>query len=332
MLSRLSSAYTSLHRSLGYNKSYNFVLFFIFAGALLGFTLARLQYLSVADRFAKGTSPGAWFWFRSGIYRVGITLHLSTILPCAFLTVFQFVPKIRHRLLWIHRINGYAVILLLLISNVGALMIARRSFGGGLDTQAGVGTLAIITTIGALMAYYNIRRLQIDEHRAWMLRTMFYMGTIITVRIILGAGAVIISTLSTYHSVWSCAQIAYTWKFNQQEGNYLDIYPMCADSRTNLSASSIYVPIKADLTVNNAVQNGASLELTFGMAIWVALFLHAVGVEIYLRLTPRESERLRMVSYERQLAAGYKNPGSAGLVVEKFGDADPWVPKNEGSI
>lgn len=327
MKSRLSSGYTRLHRSLGYDKSYNFILFVIFAGALLGFTLARLQYLSVADVFAKKTSAGAWFWFRSGIYRIGITLHLGTILPCGFLVVFQFVPKIRHRLPWIHRINGYTIIVLLLVSNVSVVMMLRRAFGGGLDIQSGVGVLTLITTVGVAMAYYNILKLQIDEHRAWMLRTMFYMSSIVTVRIILGAASVIISTLSTYHSVWSCAKIAFTWKFNGQEGNYLDSYPACRNT-SEANTSSVYIPIKADLTVENVIQNGASLELTFGMAVWLALFLHGVGVEIYLRLTPRESERLRMVSYERQLAAGYKNPGSAGLVVEKFGDADPWVPSN----
>lgn len=33
-----------------------------------------------------------------------------------------------------------------------------------------------------------------------------------------------------------------------------------------------------------------------------------------LHLTPKESERLRRVSYQRQLEAGFKNPGHAGLV------------------
>ena len=47
-----------------------------------------------------------------------------------------------------------------------------------------------------------------------------------------------------------------------------------------------------------------------------------------LRLTPRETARLRQISYTRQLAAGFKYPGSAGLVVERFGDAEPWVPEN----
>ena len=33
-----------------------------------------------------------------------------------------------------------------------------------------------------------------------------------------------------------------------------------------------------------------------------------------LHLTPKESERLRQVSYQRQLEAGFRNPGHAGLV------------------
>ena len=56
------------------------------------------------------------------------------------------------------------------------------------------------------------------------------------------------------------------------------------------------------------------------------MLLHIVGVEIYLRLTPAESERLRIVSYEKQLAAKMNHPGSAGLTVDRFGDAEAWHP------
>ena len=74
----------------------------------------------------------------------------------------QFIPLIRHKALIVHRINGRVIILLLLLANVGALMIARRSFGGGMETQTLVGVLGIITTLSAIMAYYNIKRLQIE--------------------------------------------------------------------------------------------------------------------------------------------------------------------------
>jgi hypothetical protein len=38
------------------------------------------------------------------------------------------------------------------------------------------------------------------------------------------------------------------------------------------------------------------------------------------------------VSYDKQLEAGMKNPGSAGLTIERFGDADPWISKETGHI
>ena len=72
--------------------------------------------------------------------------------------------------------------------------------------------------------------------------------------------------------------------------------------------------------------------MSFGMAMWLAMFIHLVGVEIYLALTPRESERLRHVSYERQMERGFKNPGSAGLTSDRWGDARPWRPVTEGAV
>lgn len=45
---------------------------------------------------------------------------------------------------------------------------------------------------------------------------------------------------------------------------------------------------------------------------------------LQLRLTPKESDRLRQVSYERQLEKGMSRPGYAGLVPERFGDAEPF--------
>ena len=146
----------------------------------MGFTLARLSFLQISgsqsSSFEQGSAPGEWYHYRKGHERVGITMHLGACLPAGFLMVFQFVPVIRHKFLIFHRINGYVVSLLTLVSNVGALMICRHSFGGGLDTQSAVGLLVILTTSSIGMAYYNIKRLQIDQHRAWMLRAMFYMG------------------------------------------------------------------------------------------------------------------------------------------------------------
>jgi len=73
---------------------------FIFAGALFGFVLARLQYLSIDGKFRAGASPGDWYWLQHGYKKIGITLHLATILPAGFLVVFQVLPQscAHHRL------------------------------------------------------------------------------------------------------------------------------------------------------------------------------------------------------------------------------------------
>jgi hypothetical protein len=49
-------------------------------------------------------------------------------------------------------------------------------------------------------------------------------------------------------------------------------------------------------------------------------------INLQLKLTPKESSRLRQRSYERQLETGMSRPGYAGLSVERFGDAEPFKP------
>lgn len=100
-------------------------------------------------------------------------------------------------------------------------------------------------------------------------------------------------------------------------------YPLCA-STISANISTTITPVAANLFADDVAQNGVAFDLSFGSAAWISFFLHLIGVEIYLRLTPREAERLRMVSYKRQLAAGYENPGSAGLVAERLGDSNEW--------
>ena len=297
----------------------------IFGGALLIFSLIRTTYLNIggnaSNSFKNGASPGEWYWYEHGIYRVGITLHLGAILPAGILIIWQFVPVIRHKALLFHRINGYIIIVLVLIGNIGAVIIARRAFGGTISTQAGIGTLAIISEGAMVMAYINIKRLQIDQHRAWMLRAMFYLGTIITLRIIMIIAAKIISFSSNYYGVMPCGEIQYLlyYKPDQFQGRYPQCFLPNATSET---------PVVVDATFSNGnvEEIGKSLNISFDLATWMAIFLHLVGVEIYLKLTPRESDRLRQVSYERQLEKGYSPTGSAGLTVHRFGDAEPYRP------
>lgn len=327
-----------LYSWLGFRKGYNVPLceqrtfnigdfsvlthaVIVLAGAMVGFSLARLQYLDVGGRFRTGSAPGEWYWYETGSRRVGITLHLAGVIPAGLLMVWQFIPVIRQRWLLFHRINGYLVILLLLVGNAGALMITRRAFGGDLATQGATGVLVIYTTTGMSLAYYNVKMLQIDQHRAWMLRTMVVMGVIITTRIIMVIVGQIATAIGSYDVIMSCGELA-----SMHGSSYLtEYYADCLSNSTVLKEGLRVIHVNFG---DRKEEIGASLRIGFGMAIWISLFLHGVGVEVYLALTPRESERLRRVSYEKQLEAGMNHPGSAGLVVEKFGDAEEWKAHN----
>jgi uncharacterized membrane protein len=313
----------------------------IFAGAFIGFALARLQYLSFNGVFCKGrqAAPGECYWYtKFPKYKAGLLLHLGGILrkchsykfgngpaltpaAAAILAVYQFVPAIRHHFLLLHRLNGWTIILLVLVGNTGAIMIAPHAFGGDLSTQAGVGTLVIMTTLGLTLAIYNIKRLQVDQHRAWMLRTWFYFGTIITLRFIQITSASIISGMSRYRLAMECAKLDYIM---QDRTATLAAYPDCTSFYNGTDPDRLTM---VDANISGSGETvAATLGLSFGMAMWLALWLHAIGVEIYLHLTPREAQRLREVSYQKQLEAGFKNPGSAGLTSDRLGDAEPWQP------
>jgi hypothetical protein len=175
-----------VYNPIGFAKGYNFVLWFIFGGALFGFILARFMYLDFSKNFcpkggsegANGAAPGeCYYYLNFDRYKIGILLHLGGILPAGTLAVFQFTPFIRHRWIIIHRIFGYAALLLYLISVAGALMIARHAFGGGLEIQVFMGFVGIGTVVCFVISYINIKRLQIEQHRAWMLRGWFYVSS-----------------------------------------------------------------------------------------------------------------------------------------------------------
>ncbi|KZP15340.1 hypothetical protein FIBSPDRAFT_750538 [Athelia psychrophila] len=326
------NAARKVYHPLHFDKGYNFTLYCIFAGALLGFVLARLQYLDIDGIFCNfksttgSAAPGECYWYSMKLYRIGIILHLGCILPAAFLAVFQFTPIIRHTFTLYHRMAGYLIVTLVLVSNAGAIIIAPHAFGGALTTQAGVGLLVILTTIGVSLAIYNIKRMQIDQHRKWMLRTWAYMGSIITVRLIMLAAAHIISmSPSAPYQTTYCPEIVSIFGGSAAAAYFF--YPACDPANAALNPLN-YVVVVANMN-GNPVEIGAAYSLAFSMALWLALFMHVVGVELYIMLTPREHERLRRVSWERQMKRGYRNPGSAGLVPEMVGDMDPWTPPDE---
>jgi uncharacterized membrane protein len=146
--------------------------------------LARVMYLdfdgqycpAVARNSFNGAAPGECYYYRNFLrYKAGILLHLAGILPASVIAVVQFTPFIRKRWIMVHRICGYLAIVLYVISLVGVFMIARRALGGSIDVQAWCGFVGIGVLVCFVLSVYNIKKLQIEQHRAWMLRGWFYV-------------------------------------------------------------------------------------------------------------------------------------------------------------
>jgi len=240
----------------------------IFAGGMLGFSLSRLPDLDYDNHFKEHFAlvPGYWYYFRSGAYRYGMLIHLACILPAGILMVFQFTPVIRHKFLMFHRINGYIVLLLCLISNAAAFAVIRHKQGGNRSTSHAVESLmAIITTIGIFMAWWNIRRKQIDQHRAWMIRTMFYMGVTITARLLNLAASPITTRIGNYWAVWMCDEIGFLYNNYGMEFPKAD-YPECFLPDGSLDRWK-RVAIRAVENPNRLEELGASYVLSFGTMV-----------------------------------------------------------------
>ncbi|KAI0445740.1 hypothetical protein F4803DRAFT_547783 [Xylaria telfairii] len=290
-----------VYSTVGFTKGYNFVLWLIFLGAFFLFTLARLQYLDFHGVFCSSTvrssynhaAPGECFYLLQQPYKLGILLHLAGTLPAALLVCLQFIPVIRHKFPKLHAIVGYIVIILSIMSVAGIWIILPRSFGGGLDVQVFIALSSTAFLWALFKAMSSIKYRRIGQHRAWMLRAWFWAGCIVTGRIIHIVGLKA-SLFAFPDYIMPCDKID-----SMLGDRTLNLYPQCASfySGENLGQSVAVCPEFNHFT--SRVEVAAALDSSFGTAYLIALLLHVVGLEIYLRLTTSKTRCLRVVSSDR---------------------------------
>lgn len=94
--------------------------------------------------------------------------------------------------------------------------------------------------------------------------------------------AQIITAIGGYHAVWPCAKIAYTL---DDPSTIAAEYPTCAGYANGTDPGGVSL-VKAQLggPGSTSANAGAVLNISFGMALWIALAMHAIGVEIYVSL------------------------------------------------
>jgi hypothetical protein len=90
---------------------------------------------------------------------------------------------------------------------------------------------------------------------------------------------IIISKIGAYYAVWTCAKIEATL---DEPSMLLSNYPGCAAYANGTNTYEVAI-VKGNLNGDTGVNAGAALNISFGLALWLALAIHAVGVEIYVR-------------------------------------------------
>jgi hypothetical protein len=107
------------------------------------------------------------------------------------------------------------------------------------------------------------------------------MSSIITVRLIMFISASSIANNPSYYTSRPCAQIAYSYQgLGPTEAITTSLYPDC---QAFFNGSNPDQHVVVALNLNGLPdQVGAALGESFTMAVWLALAIHAMAVEIYV--------------------------------------------------
>ncbi|KAG9079668.1 hypothetical protein FRC06_007595 [Ceratobasidium sp. 370] len=174
---RFKWAYRQLSTKLGFKERFSLTFFVLFGGALFGFCMSRLMMLAPSNVVTK-TVPGEWYWYRQALYKPNIFMHIYMSIVGGTLAVFQFIPVIRRRKMILHRINGYVVFFTLIPGSVAGSIVARRAFGGDLNSETAYYTLGFMIGPAGMLGVY-FARVDTALHREWMLRMTLWLAILI---------------------------------------------------------------------------------------------------------------------------------------------------------
>lgn len=84
-----------------------------------------------------------------------------------------------------------------------------------------------------------------------------------------------------YYQARPCAQLHYI--YDNSQNTTLQAHPDCAAYFSGQDLNK-WVVVEANLH-DDAAAAAAALGANFGSAVWFALVIHAIGIEIYVRLS-----------------------------------------------
>jgi len=273
----LQSVYHGISGMLGFGERFSLLFFFVFGGALFSFCFARVLMM-IPAHVKTVTVPGEWYWYRQKLFKPCIFIHIYLTIIAGIFAIFQFIPMIRRRKIILHRINGYFVLSNLIPGTIAGSIVARRAYGGELNSQSAFYTVGSMIVFAAYMGLSNVRRTR--KHRKWMLRTVAYTSSAITARILAIIIRTIISVSGSYYAVWTCDEISFL--LNSTSGT-ASLFPAC-EPNAGTDPRQVHVAVHASIH-EDRINFGSTMRVSFGMALWTAILIHTICVEIYIRGT-----------------------------------------------
>ncbi|MFN8440296.1 MAG: DUF2306 domain-containing protein [Caldilineaceae bacterium] len=136
-----------------------------------------------------------------------LLLHIVPSMLAILIGPFQFLPQLRKsRLLKFHRWLGRVYLMSVLLGGIGGLYMAQFGYGG-LITELGFATLAILWLYSGYRAYKHIRNKEIEAHRQWMIRNyaLTFAGTMLRVWMPISIVGLGLEFVTAYRAVaWLC--------------------------------------------------------------------------------------------------------------------------------
>ncbi|KAF7361274.1 hypothetical protein MSAN_01159800 [Mycena sanguinolenta] len=269
--------YRSISWILGFRDKYSLLNGFVWGGALVGFCLARSVTMNPTPaKISAQLVPGEWFWFQEPMYKYNLFIHIYLTTLGGLGAPLQFFPAMRRRAVVLHRLNGYGVLFCLIVGNICGSIIARRTIGGELNVQSGYYLLGIMVVVSGILGFYYVKK-DTRQHRKWMLRMVSYFAAVITARVCMLAACEIITDIGTYFSIWRCDEII---NLLPDPNAVQSSFPQCVGVNT----ASVWAAVHAS-TRDGPLHKASAVRATMGMALWIATFLHIVGVEYYIHKT-----------------------------------------------
>src|SRR5690349_2105261 len=164
--------------------------------------LVSLDYLTLdPDNFP--------FTQQKAVYTAHMTMlitHIIASMLAILIGPFQYLPGLRKgRWLKVHRWLGRTYLLSVLFGGLSGLYMAQFAHGG-IITELGFGTLAVLWLYSGTRAYRHIRNKDLEAHRQWMIRNyaLTFAGVMLRVWVPLSVGMGADFTTAYIIIGWAC--------------------------------------------------------------------------------------------------------------------------------